>query len=124
MDISKVSQERFLKAKKYITKIFPHSSTKANQNNQYWVEDGEGHDICNLQIKKTIDNFKFNLNGNYEYELRKFENALNNEPLIPKSNSVKEAWIKAEQVYRTNQILQRNSDKFSDDKVNNKMRYE
>ena len=124
MDISKVSQERFLKAKKYITKIFPNASTKSNQSNKYWIDDGGGRDICNLQIKKTIDNFKFDLDKNYEYEFKRFENTLYNEPLIPKSNSVKEAWIKAEQVYRTNQILQRNSDKFSDDKVNNKMRYE
>jgi len=124
MDISAVSQERFLKAKKYITKIFPHATTKANPNNQYWVEDGDGHDICNLNIKNTIDSFKFDLDKNYEGEYRRFENAIYKEPTIPKSSSVKEAWIKAEQVYRTNKILQRNSDKFSDDKVNNKMRYE
>lgn len=122
--MNKVTQEKFLKSKKYITKIFPNAKTKSDQTNQYWVDDGMGHDICNLNIKNTIDKFDFDLNMDYESEFRRFENALYKEPITPKSKTVKEAWVKAEQMYKTNKTLQRNSDKFSDDKVNNKMKYE
>ena len=77
----------------------------------------EKRDICNLQIGQTIDSYNFK----DEEDLYGFNTALNKIATIPHSDSVKEAWMKTEVAIKSYYVVERNSSKFSDDKVMKKM---
>ena len=84
---------------------------------KYYVATASGRDICNLQISQTINSYDF---GDEE-DLYGFNAALNKVPTIPHSNTVKEAWVKTEVAIKSYHVVNRNNNKFSDDKVMKKM---
>ena len=123
MKINNISQERFLKAKKGILKKYPNAKTMVDSEGKYYVATESGRDICNLQVGNTLNNFSFDKTENWDtdYEMQRFNSVLNNIVTIPHSNSVKEAWLKTEVAIKSYHVVNRNSNKFSDEKIMKKM---
>jgi len=117
MNVNNISKERFEKAKKKITKKYPGAHTVMDPNGKYYVATANGRDINNLQIGQTMD--AYNFDG--EDDLYGFNAALNKVTMIPHSNTVVEAWLKTEVAIKSYHVVNRNSNKFSDDKVMKKM---
>ena len=117
MNVNNISKERFEKAKKGIIKKYPGAHTKVDPECKYYVATADGRDICNLQIGQTMD--AYNFDG--EDDLYGFNAALNKITMIPHSNTVKEAWLKTEVAIKSYHVVNRNNNKFSDDKVMKKM---
>ena len=117
MNIDNITQERFLEAKKKVTKKYPDARTIMDPDGRYFVATANGRDINNLQIGQAIDSYKFE----NEDDLYGFHTTLNKITTIPHSRSVKEAWLKTEVAIKSNHVVARNSNKFSDDKVMQKM---
>ena len=117
MNVDNISKERFLKAKKKITKKYPGAQTMIDPEGKYFVATANGRDINNLQIGQTVDSYNFD----GEDDLYGFNSALNKISTIPHSDSVKEAWMKTEVAIKSYHVVERNSSKFSDDKVMKKM---
>ena len=117
MNVNNISKERFEKAKKGIIKKYPGAKTMIDPEGKYYVATASGRDINNLQIGQTMD--AYNFDG--EDDLYGFNVALNKVTMIPHSNTVKEAWLKTEVAIKSYHVVNRNSNKFSDDKVMKKM---
>ena len=117
MRVDNISKERFLEAKKKVTKKYPGAQTMIDPEGKYFVATSNGRDINNLQIGQTIDGYNFK----DENDLYGFNTALNKISTIPHSDSVKEAWLKTEVAIKSYHVVDRNSSKFSDDKVMKKM---
>ena len=117
MNVDNISKERFEKAKKGIIKKYPGAKTMIDPEGKYFVATADGRDINNLQIGQTMD--AYNFDG--EDDLYGFNAALNKVTMIPHSNTVKEAWLKTEVAIKSYHVVNRNSNKFSDDKVMKKM---
>ena len=117
MNVDNISKERFEKAKKGIIKKYPGAHTKVDPEGKYYVATKNGRDINNLQIGQTMD--AYNFDG--EDDLYGFNAALNKVTMIPHSNTVVEAWLKTEVAIKSYHVVNRNSNKFSDDKVMKKM---
>ena len=117
MNANNISKERFEKAKKGIIKKYPGAKTMIDPEGKYFVATADGRDINNLQIGQTMD--AYNFDG--EDDLYGFNAALNKVTMIPHSNTVKEAWLKTEVAIKSYHVVNRNSNKFSDDKVMKKM---
>ena len=117
MKTNSISQERFEKAKKKIIKKYPGAHTIMDPNGKYFVATESGRDINNLQIGQTMDSYDFDGDD----DLYGFNAALNKITTIPHSNSVKEAWLTTEVAIKSYHVVNRNSNKFSDDKVMKKM---
>jgi hypothetical protein len=115
--MNNISKERFLEAKKRITKKYPGAKTMVDSQGKYFVATANGKDICNLQVGQIIDSYDFE----DEEDLYGFNAALNKIPTIPHSNSVKEAWLKTEVAIKSYHVVNRNNNKFSDEKVIRKM---
>jgi len=112
-----ISQKRFEKAKKKIIKKYPGAHTMVDPNGKYFVATENGRDINNLQIGKTMDTYDFD----GENDLYGFNAALNKVTTIPHSNTITEAWLTTEVAIKSYHVVNRNSNKFSDDKVMKKM---
>ena len=123
MDISKISHERFLEAKKKITRKYPNARTIMDSEGKYYVATENGRDICNLQIGNSLNSFKFDQTEycDTDYEIDRFNSQLNKISMIPHSDSVKEAWLKTEVAIKSYHVVERNSNKFNDEKVMKKM---
>ena len=123
MNVDNISKERFLKAKKKIIKKYPGAKTLMDPEGQYFVATEGGRDICNLQVSQAINGFKFDQTEgcNTDYGIDNFNATLNKVCEIPHSDSVKEAWLKTEVAIKSYHVVERNSNKFSDDKVMKKM---
>jgi hypothetical protein len=117
MNIDNISKERFLEAKKKVTKKYPGARTIMDPSGQYYVATLNGRDINNLQIGQAINSYEFE----NEDDLYGFHTTLNKLTTIPHSRSIKEAWLKTEVAIKSNHVVARNSSKFSDDKVMQKM---
>ena len=117
IEMNNISKERFLEAKKRITKKYPGAKTMVDSQGKYFVATANGKDICNLQVGQIIDSYDFE----DEEDLYGFNAALNKIPTIPHSNSVKEAWLKTEVAIKSYHVVNRNNNKFSDEKVIRKM---
>ena len=117
MNVNNISKERFEKAKKGIIKKYPGAHTKVDPEGKYYVATKNGRDINNLQIGQTMD--AYNFDG--EDDLYGFNAALNKVTMIPHSNTIIEAWLKTEVAIKSYHVVNRNSNKFSDDKVMKKM---
>ena len=117
MNVDNISKERFLKAKKKVTKKYPGARTIMDPNGQYFVATSDGRDICNIQVSQAINGYNFE----GEDDLYGFNKTLNKVCEIPHSDSVKEAWIKTEIAIKSYHVVERNTNKFSDDKVMKKM---
>ncbi len=117
MNVDNISKERFLKARKKVIKKYPGARTMRDPNGKYFVVNEKGRDINNLQIGLTME--AYNFDG--EDDLYGFNSALNKVATIPHSDSVIEAWLKTEVAIKSYHVVNRNSNKFSDDKVMKKM---
>ena len=117
MRVDNISKERFEKAKKKVTKKYPGARTIMDPNGQYYVATENGRDINNLQVSQAINGYNFE----GEDDLYGFNKTLNKVCEIPHSDSVKEAWMKTEVAIKSYHVVERNSSKFSDDKVMKKM---
>ena len=117
MNVNNISKERFLKAKKRIIKKYPGAKTLIDPEGKYFVATENGRDICNLQIGQTVDAYNFD----DEVDLHGFNAALNKVTTIPHSDTVKEAWMKTEVAIKSHYVVERNTNKFSDEKVTRKM---
>ena len=117
MNVNNISKERFEKAKKGIIKKYPGAKTMIDPEGKYFVATADGRDINNLQIGQTMD--AYNFDG--EDDLYGFNAALNKVTMIPHSNTVKEAWLKTEVAIKSYHVVNRNTNKFSDEKVTRKM---
>ena len=117
MNVNNISKERFEKAKKIINKKYPGAHTIRDPQGKYYVATVDGRDINNLQVGQAIDNYNFD----FEDDLYGFNDALNKITTIPHSNTVKEAWLTTEVAIKSYHVVNRNSNKFSDDKVMKKM---
>ena len=117
MQVNNISKERFLEAKNKVTKKYPGARTIMDSYGRYFVATVDGRDINNLQIGQAIDGYNFE----NEDDLYGFHTTLNKLTTIPHSRSIKEAWLKTEVAIKSNHVVARNSSKFSDDKVMQKM---
>ena len=117
MDVSNISRERFLEAKKRISKKYPGAKTLVDPEGKYFVATSDGRDICNLQVGQAINSYNFD----GEDDLYGFNSALNKITTIPHSNTIKEAWLKTEVAIKSYHVVNRNNNKFSDEKVLRKM---
>ena len=117
MNVDNISKERFEKAKKGIIKKYPGAKTMVDPQGKYYVATANGRDICNLQIGQAINEYDFD----GEDDLYGFNDTLNKITTIPHSNTVKEAWLKTEVAIKSYHVVNRNNNKFSDDKVMKKM---
>ena len=117
MNVNNISKKRFLKAKKTITKKYPGAKTVRDHLGKYYVATADGRDINNLQVGQAINNYNFD----FEDDLYGFNDTLNKITTIPHSNTVKEAWLTTEVAIKSYHVVNRNSNKFSDDKVMRKM---
>ena len=117
MNINNISKERFEKAKKGIIKKYPGAKTIMDPYGKYYVATADGRDINNLQISQAINAYDFD----GEDDLYGFNAALNKISTIPHSDTIKEAWLKTEVAIKSYHVVNRNNNKFSDDKVMKKM---
>ena len=123
MNVANISKERFLEAKKKITRKYPNARTIMDSQGKYYVATEDGRDICNLQIGNSLNSFKFDQTEycDTDYEMDRFNSQLNKISMIPHSDSVKEAWLKTEVAIKSYHVVERNSNKFNDEKVMKKM---
>ena len=123
MNVNNISKERFLEAKKKITRKYPNARTIMDSEGKYYVATENGRDICNLQIGNSINGFKFDQTEHYanSFEIDRLNSQLNKISTIPHSESVKEAWIKTEIAIKSYHVVEHNSNKFNDEKVMQKM---
>ena len=112
-----ISKEEFLKTKKIVQKKYPNAKTIMDSYGKYYVATEDGRDICNIQVSQTINSYNF---GDEE-DLYGFNAALNKVCTIPHSNSVVEAWKQAQVAIKSYHVVERNSNKFNDEKVIKKM---
>ena len=117
MNVNNISKERFEKAKKGIIKKYPGAKTVIDPYGKYYVATADGRDINNLQISQAINAYDFD----GEDDLYGFNAALNKISTIPHSDTIKEAWLKTEVAIKSYHVVNRNNNKFSDDKVMRKM---
>ena len=115
--MNNISQEKFLEAKKKVTKKYPGAKTMVDPQGKYYVATANGRDINNLQIGQTINSYGFDDDS----DLYGFNSALDKLTTIPHSTTVKEAWMKTEVAIKSYHVVDRNNSKFSDDKVMKKM---
>ena len=111
MNVANISKERFLEAKKKITRKYPNAKTMMDSEGKYYVATENGRDICNLQIGNSLNSFKFDQTEycDTDYEIARFNSQLNKISMIPHSNSVKEAWLKTEVAIKSYHVVERNS---------------
>ena len=123
MNVDNISKERFLEAKKRIVKKYPGAKTLMDPEGKYYVATEDGRDICNLQVSKAMNNHIFDQteNSSTDGELYRFNKMLDQVCEIPHSDSVKAAWMTTEVAIKSYHVVNRNSSKFSDDKVMKKM---
>ena len=117
MNVNNISKERFEKAKKGIIKKYPGAKTVIDPYGKYYVATADGRDINNLQISQAINAYDFD----GEDDLYGLNAALNKISTISHSDTIKEAWLKTEVAIKSYHVVNRNNNKFSDDKVMKKM---
>ena len=116
-----MDKEQFLKTKKKVLKKYPNAKTMMDNRGKYYVATEDGRDICKIQISQTLNKYKFNQSEGYGEGLEGFNSALNKIAKIPHTDSVMKAWMQAEVAIRSNHIVNRNSGKFSDEKIMKKI---
>ena len=76
MNVANISKERFLEAKKKITRKYPNARTIMDSQGKYYVATEDGRDICNLQIGNSLNSFKFDQTEycDTDYEMDRLNN--------------------------------------------------
>ena len=86
-------QHNFQKIKKSIKKKFPDAVTRVDENGNYFIADGNGRLLKDLE-------------------------------LYPSQENVYDAWYVADHAIKVEKIIERNSERFSDDKIYKSMEKE
>jgi hypothetical protein len=103
-------KERFQLAKKNVLKRFPKATTLADSKGKFYVAQN-GVDICNRELNKAVKR------GAALEELNLIQQ-------VSHSDTVFEAWLKAESMVVANRVIESNTERFSDEKVMAKMKEE
>jgi uncharacterized protein YciW len=106
-------KEQFQKIKSKILKRFPGATTKIDPKGRYYVADELGVDILNSEIISIAKSDRFN-------KLEEVEEALNKVPLVPHSPTVFDAWHRLELALKSSHIIKVNTERFSDEKIEQK----
>jgi len=106
-------KEQFQKIKSDILKKFPGATTQVDSKGGYYVADKNGIDILNSEIIITAKSNRFN-------KIEELEAALNKIFLAPHSPTVFEAWQKLELALKSVHIIKINSERFNDEKIEQK----
>ena len=106
-------KEQFQKIKSNILKKFPGATTQVDSKGNFYVADERGIDILNSEIIATTRSDRFN-------KIEELEEALNKIPLAPHTPTVFEAWQALELVLHSLHIIKVNSERFSDEKIEQK----
>lgn len=106
-------EEKFQKIKLNVLKKFPGATTQVDTKGKYYVVDERGIDILNSEILSTAQSSRWN-------KLEEIEEALNKIPLIPHSPTVFGAWQKLETALKSSHIIKVNTERFSDEKIEQK----
>lgn len=96
-------KERFQIAKANVLKRFPQAVTQADSRGKFYVAQ-DGVDICNREINKAVKRGA----GLEELDLIKE---------IKHSDTVLGAWLNAESMIVANRIIESNTERFSDEKI-------
>ena len=102
------------KIKKAINKKHPGSQVVSDSKGLFYIQNGDGKDIANLNISKAIDNFEFDYD---DCGVDRFCSVLNSEPTIPHSETVLGAWNNAYTAMKAHHIIGVNNDRFNPDKI-------
>ena len=121
MNLNNISKERFEKAKKGIIKKYPGAHTVMDPNGKYYVATEDGRDICNILISQTMNSYKFDQTEGASFGLDNFNATLNKVATIPHSKTIIDAWQQTMVAIKSYHVVNRNNNKFSDDKVIKKM---
>ena len=106
-------KEQFQKIKSNILKKFPGATTQVDSKGNFYVADERGIDILNSEIIATARSDRFN-------KIEELEEALNKIPLAPHTPTLFEAWQALELVLHSLHIIKVNSERFSDEKIEQK----
>ena len=101
--------DNFQKVKKRVLRRYPEATTQMDSQGKYYVADKDGYDIMNRSIIDTLNSDQYDTWG-------ETESALNNITQIPHSNTVEEAWGKADTASQTYHIIGVNTARFSGEK--------
>lgn len=96
-------KERFQIAKANVLKRFPQAVTQADSRGKFYVAQ-DGVDICNREINKAVKRGA----GLEELDLIRE---------IKHSDTVLGAWLNAESMIVANRIIESNTERFSDEKI-------
>lgn len=96
-------KERFQIAKANVLKRFPRAVTQADSRGKFYVAQ-DGVDICNREINKAVKRGA----GLEELDLIRE---------IKHSDTVLGAWLNAESMIVANRIIESNTERFSDEKI-------
>lgn len=99
-------KERFQQAKKKVLRYFPKAMTLADSKGKFYVAQN-GVDICNRELNKAVKR------GAALEELNLIQQ-------VSHSETVFEAWMKAESMVVANRVIESNTERFSDEKVASK----
>ena len=101
--------ENFEKVKKRVLRRFPGATTQMDSQGKFYVADKDGYDIMNRSIIETLNSDQYDT-------WDETEAALNNISQIPHSNTVEEAWGKADTAAQAFHIIGVNTARFSVEK--------
>ena len=99
-------KERFQLAKKNVLKKFPKAVTLADSKGKFYVAQN-GIDICNRELNRAVKQGADFESWNLIKE-------------IQHSDTVLEAWLKAESIMIANRVIESNTERFSDEKIASK----
>lgn len=103
-------KERFQLAKKNVLRRFPQAITLADSKGKFYVAQN-GIDICNKELHKAVKR------GAALEELDLIQQ-------VSHSDTIMEAWLKAESMVVANRVIESNTERFSDEKIMAKMKDE
>ena len=116
-----MNKDKFLKTKKTVQRKYPNAKTMMDNSGKYYVATEDGKDICNLLISRTMDSYKFDQTEGAIFGLDNFNATLNKVATIPHSKTVVDAWQQAEIAIKSYHVVDRNNNKFSDEKIMKKV---
>ena len=112
-----MNKDKFLKIKKTVQKKYPNAKTIMDNNGEYYVATEDGRDICNILISQTMNSYKFDQTEGAHFGLDNFNATLNKVATIPHSKTVIDVWQQAEVAIKSYHVVDRNNNKFSDEKI-------
>jgi len=101
--------DNFQKVKKRVLRRYPGATTQMDSQGKYYVADKDGYDVMNRSIIDTLNSDQYDT-------WDETESAHNSITQIPHSNTVEEAWGKADTASQAYHIIGVNTARFSGEK--------